>query len=548
MKSFFSVCIKILLLTALANYAVAESRGLSVTYKSNESSDAKVAGSLELYGKSYALVIGIDDYTNGWPRLSQAVADATRVGDALEVRGFDVVRVYNPNSDQLDDALENFFIDKGDDENARLFIWFAGHGHTMDGEGFLVPANGALPSEKKQFLRQALSLREFGRFVRLADAKHVYTVFDSCFAGTIFNVARSAPPPAITRVTANPVRQFMSSGDAGQTVADNGNFANLFIEAIEGRKRADLNTDGYVTAGELGTFMTDKISNYTNNKQIPRHGKLNDPHYDGGDFVFSLNQNGSMSTDNLHSTPAMNVTDESTTSPLTTKRFYPSRRLTARYDLSRSTEDMIGSRHDLIVSNAQIEDGALYMDGHYYNPIRLPGSNVDKNIKGTDVRTPKLSFLYNAFVVSVKFMPVTNDRYPVIAGGRSHRWFIADYGKDTKQLELTFNNGDDRFALKDSRLTENQWHTLTLSVDFKGKEIRALLDNNELESISLPDDFALRVVGSTAEASDKELMFTNWSEGNVFHGYLQSLSIYSRAMPEDSLQALHDCTTSGQCR
>ena len=36
----------------------------------------------------------------------------------------------------------------------------------------------------------------------------------------------------------------------------------------------------------MGSFLTDSISNYTNNKQIPRHGKLNDPNYDRGDFVF----------------------------------------------------------------------------------------------------------------------------------------------------------------------------------------------------------------------------------------------------------------------
>lgn len=149
-----------------------------------------------------------------------------------------------------------------------------------------MPADGVLPNDKRGFLRKAVSLRRFGEFVRLADSKHVYTIFDSCFAGTIFNVARSAPPPAITRVTSEPVRQFLSSGDAGQTVADDGTFANLFVEAIEGKRRADLNTDGYVTAEELGSFLTNSISNYTNNKQVPRHGKLRDPAYDRGDFVF----------------------------------------------------------------------------------------------------------------------------------------------------------------------------------------------------------------------------------------------------------------------
>ena len=37
---------------------------------------AAVAGTVRLYERSYALVIGIDDYSSGWPRLSKAVADA----------------------------------------------------------------------------------------------------------------------------------------------------------------------------------------------------------------------------------------------------------------------------------------------------------------------------------------------------------------------------------------------------------------------------------------------------------------------------------------
>jgi hypothetical protein len=68
--------------------------------------------------------------------------------------------------------------------------------------------------------------------------------------------------PAITRVTSEPVRQFLSSGDAGQTVSDDGTFARLFVEAINGQRRADLNNDGYVTANEMGSFLIDSISNY----------------------------------------------------------------------------------------------------------------------------------------------------------------------------------------------------------------------------------------------------------------------------------------------
>ncbi|MHC4228128.1 MAG: FKBP-type peptidyl-prolyl cis-trans isomerase [Planctomycetota bacterium] len=274
------------LIALLCSSFVFADRALTIIYKESEAPNAPVAGEMQLYSNSHALVIGIDNYSQGWPRLSQAVNDAKKVAAALEQKGFEVTLLTDLKGLDLGTAFEDFFIDKGDDPEARLFVWFAGHGHTVDGEGFLIPADGVVPNDARNFKRKSLSLRRFGEFVRLADSKHVYTIFDSCFAGTIFNVARAAPPPAITRVTTEPVRQFLSSGDAGQTVSDDGAFANLFVEALEGKRRADLNSDGYLTAEELGSFLVNKISNYTSNKQVPRYGKLRDPKFDRGDFVF----------------------------------------------------------------------------------------------------------------------------------------------------------------------------------------------------------------------------------------------------------------------
>lgn len=269
--------------------AQADSRGLTVQLKASEARDATVLEEVELYSKSYALVIGNDSYGAGWARLAQARNDAHKVANALRARGFEVTLKLDLTSREMEQSFKDFFLDKGEDPDARLFIWYAGHGHTEDGEGYLVPVDGAAPQNRRKFLTTALSMRDFGKFVRYAESKHVFTIFDSCFAGTIFNVARSNDtPPQITRITAQPVRQFLTSGDAGQTVADNGSFADLFIEALEGKRRADPNADGYLTASELGVFLDTKMSNLTNNRQTPRYGKLQDQKYDKGDFVFQL--------------------------------------------------------------------------------------------------------------------------------------------------------------------------------------------------------------------------------------------------------------------
>ncbi len=241
----------------------------------------------KLYGASHALVIGIDDYSNGWPRLSNAVRDAEAVGAGLEAKGFEVELLRNPKSSELRSALRAFFARKGNDPDARLFLWYAGHGHTEYGEGYLVPSDAPLPGDP-EFLFQALHMGDIGSMVRIARSKHVFAVFDSCFAGTIFNASRARPPASVTRAVAEPVRQFLTSGDADQEVSDDGTFRDLFLRALNGEEDADANRDGYLTGTELSLYIEDRVINLTNSFQTPRSGKLRDRRFDQGDFIFLL--------------------------------------------------------------------------------------------------------------------------------------------------------------------------------------------------------------------------------------------------------------------
>ena len=267
---------------------LAAGRGIKVDLRASERPSAPVTEAIQLYESSHALVIGNDKYAAGWPLLSNAVSDARAVATELGRRGFDVTLKTNLKSFELKRALEEFFIIAGDNPKARLFVWFAGHGHTLDGEGFIVPVDAPRPEVGTQFRLKALSLRRFGEYVRLARAKHAYVVFDSCFAGTVFDGRRALPPAAVTRATALPVRQFLTSGDIGQTVSDDGMFRSLFLRALTGDERADANGDGYLTASEMGLFLSSRVTNLTQSRQTPRYGKLRDAAYDRGDFVFVL--------------------------------------------------------------------------------------------------------------------------------------------------------------------------------------------------------------------------------------------------------------------
>jgi uncharacterized caspase-like protein len=211
---------------------------------------------LALQRNSFALVIGIDAYANGWPRLSNAVADAMAVGEELKRQGFDVTLATDLGSTALENVIESFVYERGRVEDARLLIWYAGHGHTIDGEAYLVPADAPAASTDWEFRRSALSMRDFGKYMREARSRHVLAIFDSCFSGGVFETTRAIHPPAITRATSLPVRQLISSGQAEQVVSDDGTFRRLFIDALRGDEpRADANDTAIHRAENRADFL-----------------------------------------------------------------------------------------------------------------------------------------------------------------------------------------------------------------------------------------------------------------------------------------------------
>jgi hypothetical protein len=267
--------------------ASAASRGLELELRTSDKPNAAPAGSIQLYQASYALVIGIDRYTDGWPALRNAVNDARAVATKLKDHGFEVTLRENLKADDFRKTLREFFARTGRDPEARLLLWYAGHGHTVDGEGFLVPADAPRGNDP-DFLVDALPLRDFGSLVRLAKSKHVLSIFDACFAGTVFEARGGVPTAAITSKTTKPVRQFITSGDAGQQVRDDGSFREYFLRALSGDEKADFNDDGYVTGEELGLFLSQRMTSLTQASQTPKSGKLHDVRYNQGDFVFAL--------------------------------------------------------------------------------------------------------------------------------------------------------------------------------------------------------------------------------------------------------------------
>jgi hypothetical protein len=139
--------LRVLLISIAAVHAQLTPSGILEIYlKAREAADAPVQQKVTLYLKSKALVIGMDHYDAGWPQLSNGIKDAEEVANALTAQGFEVTLKKDLGSD-LDRTFKNFFIVQGDDPDARLLLWFAGHGETINGEAYLVPVDAPLPTK-----------------------------------------------------------------------------------------------------------------------------------------------------------------------------------------------------------------------------------------------------------------------------------------------------------------------------------------------------------------------------------------------------------------
>lgn len=272
---------------AMTAGAQEETRGVGVKVKQDDGQVKDV----KLYKASYALVIGVADYTGGWQDLPGVRTDVREVTAVLKTQGFQVTTVLDPKKAELSAALEKFINTYGYDYENRLLFYYAGHGITLKAgagyeQGFIVPSDApALKSGNEVEVRRfAISMDTIERYAGEINAKHALFVFDSCFSGALITKTRSAVPPSITFKATQPVRQFITAGSDDQEVPDISEFRKQFVNGLNGE--ADRNGDGYITASELADFLMDKVSRYTKGAQTPQYGKIRDARLDKGDFVF----------------------------------------------------------------------------------------------------------------------------------------------------------------------------------------------------------------------------------------------------------------------
>lgn len=258
----------------------------------------------QVYGASYALLIGVDHYAtlpqSLW--LEYAVKDVTDLRDVLvKSYGFpaDHVRVLtNAQATKagIEDALSDLADKSNIHSNDRILIYFSGHGQTVataDGgdQGFLIPYDAKVDltdiTNAGPFLRTCVQMNTIWTYLDSSPAKHDLVIADACYSGLLASsrALTMIKPEVLAQMASLRAMQVMTAGTKGQTSTEypnlgHGAFTYKLLEQLKTRAA----TPGAVfTTSDLYTRICNGVLDLTNGKQYPKLGAHNATE---GDFLF----------------------------------------------------------------------------------------------------------------------------------------------------------------------------------------------------------------------------------------------------------------------
>ncbi len=268
-----------------------------------------------------AVVIGINDYHNGIPRLGTAKQDAEAIAAILErdyhyqVHLLTESQATSPNLQQwlatdLPAALDRV-------TPSRLLFYFAGHGIALNGDdgpqGYLIPQDAKLGE-----VDTYLPMQQVEAALTQFSCRHCLVILDCCFAGAFrwsstrkfVSMTETIHKERYDRFIGDPAWQVITSAAADQYANDSldikgdrgiahkdtnhSPFAAALVAALSGK--ADVYPpatngkpagDGVITATELYSYLRDAVEPATegsHHRQTPgiwplkKHGK--------GEYIF----------------------------------------------------------------------------------------------------------------------------------------------------------------------------------------------------------------------------------------------------------------------
>jgi len=253
----------------------------------------------DIYDNSWALIIGINKYENV-QKLDFAADDAIAMKEIL-IESFNfpednITMLLNQEATKDNIVKEFSNIAFKAQERDRVLVFFAGHGETMElpegGQmGYLIPVNG----DADNLYYSSIRMDELKSLALMSKAKHMLYLVDACYGGIAAVGSRGLStntPNYIDKIVSDKARQIITAGGKGEQVIEKSEWGHsaFTLNLKRGLKdgRADLNSDGYITANELGMFLSEKVTIDSDNQQTPQYGRMTSQE---GEFVFIIDSN-----------------------------------------------------------------------------------------------------------------------------------------------------------------------------------------------------------------------------------------------------------------
>lgn len=216
---------------------------------------------------------------------------------------------------------------------------------------------------------------------------------------------------------------------------------------------------------------------------------------------------------------------------------------------------------DFELQNTEFKDDAVYLNGLYDLSVEKGGYRAVCKTSGLEIERFTVAMRFKSephrlFHGEKNILDTTN----LFTGGvSSYRWFGLERTHNGN-LVVWLNNGMYRKEIKGAFLEHEKWTVVACSVDIPARKVIAGVKGKKVTVIDLPKDFEflyfpteIQGVEIPKEVLDRfatwkrEMMnkdtekawsFSNYSNGGVFHGLVDELIIYGRALNADELEKI----------
>ncbi|MEH2001282.1 MAG: ABC transporter substrate-binding protein [Nostoc sp.] len=211
-----------------------------------------------------ALLIGVSEYEPGLSPLPSTIKDIEamrRVLEDPEIGDFEVKSLLNPNTVEMQTAIEELFLGRQRDD--IVLLYFSGHGIKYDSGKLYFATKITRRNEKGELFKASTVSADFVHDIindSRSRSRRQVIILDCCFSGAFANETKSKDDVSLDF-------QKIQLGGEGRAVLTSSTSSQYSFESIytqylvQGMEtgEADENNDGFISVDELHQYVQRKV-------------------------------------------------------------------------------------------------------------------------------------------------------------------------------------------------------------------------------------------------------------------------------------------------